>query len=133
MDCFVYLSLSPELLFHLDGLTGLNEVWIKLESLFGNQYELRGHHLENDLISLRLSEFETIKEFITKLKLLVLLLKQCGIEKKEEQLVIIILSKLGLKYLVFVPTFHSTKLAIQNWRIHPWMHSQILSHKRRSS
>ena len=31
---FLCLSLSPELIFHLDGLTSPNEVWIKLESLF---------------------------------------------------------------------------------------------------
>ena len=75
MDCFVYLSLSPELIFHLDGLTCPNEVWIKLESLFGKQDDLRGHQLENELISLRPSEFETIEEFITKFKSLVILFK----------------------------------------------------------
>ena len=58
------LSLSPELIFHLDGSTGPNELGIKLESLFGKKDDLRGHQLENELISLRPSEFKTIKEFI---------------------------------------------------------------------
>ena len=40
---FLCLSLSHELLFHLDGLTCPIEVWIKLESLFGKQYDLRRH------------------------------------------------------------------------------------------
>ena len=75
MACFVSLSISPELLFHLDGLTVPNEVWIKLKSLLRNQDDLRGHQLENELISLRPSEFETIEEFITKFKSLVLFLK----------------------------------------------------------
>ena len=60
------ISLFPKILFHLDALTNPNELCIKLESLFGKQYELRGHQLENELISLRQSEFETIEEFITK-------------------------------------------------------------------
>ena len=111
------LSLSPKHIFHLDVLTISNEVWIKLESLFGKQDDFSGHKLENELISLRPSEFKTIKEFITKFKSLVLLLKQCGIEKKEDQLIISILSKLGLKYSVFVSTFYATNLAVRNWRM----------------
>ena len=72
-------------------------MWIKLESLFEKQDDLRGHQLEKELISLRPSEFETIEEFITKFKSLVLLLKQCGIEKEEDQLILSILSKLNPK------------------------------------
>ena len=30
------LSISRDLLFHLDGLTSPNEVWDKLEHIFGN-------------------------------------------------------------------------------------------------
>ena len=71
MDFFVSLSLSLELIFHLDGLTSPNEVWIKLEFLFRNKYELRGHQLENELISLKPSELKNIEEFITKFKSLV--------------------------------------------------------------
>ena len=76
------LSISPEILFHTDGLTTPNEVWTKLESLFGNQDELRGYQLENELISLSPSSFNTIEEFFTMFKSLVLLLKQCDIKKK---------------------------------------------------
>ena len=32
------LSISRDLLFHLDGLTSPNEVWENLQSLFGNAY-----------------------------------------------------------------------------------------------
>ena len=43
--------------------------------------------------------------------------KQCRIEKKDEQLVLSILSKLGLEFLVFVSPFHSGRLRNLNWRI----------------
>ena len=40
---FLCLSISRELLFHIDSLTTPNEVWVKLETLFGKTDELRGH------------------------------------------------------------------------------------------
>ena len=80
------LSISPDILFHLDGLTTPNQVWTKLESLLGVQDEIRAHQLENDLLSLSPSSFDSIEGFFTKFKSLVLLLKKCGIEKKEYQL-----------------------------------------------
>ena len=76
------LSLSLQLLFHIDGLSCPNEVWIKIESLFGKKNELRVHQFENELISLRPSELKTIEEFITKFKSLVLFLKRGGITKE---------------------------------------------------
>ena len=104
------LSISRDLLFHLDGLTSPNEVWEKLEEIFGKIDEMRRHQIENELISLSPSSFESLQLYFSKFKALVLQLKQCGIEKKEDQLVLAILSKLGLDYSVFVSTFHATKL-----------------------
>ena len=52
-----------------------------------------------------------------KFKSLVLQLKQCGSDKKEDQLILSILSKLGPKFSVFVSTFHSGKLTLQNWQM----------------
>ena len=45
------LSISRDLLFHLDGLTSTNEVWEKLVDIFGNIDEMRGHKIKNELIS----------------------------------------------------------------------------------
>ena len=101
------MSISREILLHIDCFTTPNEVWVKLESLFGKPDELRRHQLKNELIFLSPTHFETIQEFFTKLESLVLELKQCGIEKKEDQLILSILSKLGPKFSVFVSTFHS--------------------------
>ena len=40
------------------------------------------------------------------------------IEKKEEKLVLTILSNLGADYSVFFSTFYATKLIVQTWNIH---------------
>ena len=44
-------------------------------------------------------------------------LKQCAIEKKEDQLVLDILSKLGPDYSTFLLTFHATNLTARSWKI----------------
>ena len=91
--------------------------WENIESLFVKQYELRGHILENELIALQPSSFESIQQLFTKLKSLVLQCKQCGIERKDEQLVLSVLSKLGLEFSIFVSTFHFGIVSIPNWKI----------------
>ena len=81
------LSISRDLLFHLDGLTSPNEVWEKIVDIFHKKYEMRGHKIENELISLSPNSFESLQLYFSKFKALLLQLKQCGIEKKEEKLV----------------------------------------------
>ena len=90
------LSISKDLLFHLDGLTSPNEVWEKITDIFGKTDEMRGHQIKNELISPSPSSFESLQLYFSKFKALVLQLKQCGIKKKDDQLVLAILSKLGL-------------------------------------
>ena len=104
------LSVSRDILFHIDSLTSPNEVWENLEEIFRKTDEMRGHQIENELISLNPSSFKSLQLYFTKFKALVLQLKQCGIEKKVEQLFFTILSKLGPDYSVFVSTFYATKL-----------------------
>ena len=110
-------SISRDLLFHLDGLTSLNEVWEKLVDIFGKIYEMRGHQIENELISLSPNSFESLQLYFSKFKALVLQLKQCGIKKKEEKLVLATLLNLGLDYSVFFLTFHATKLTARAWKM----------------
>ena len=69
-------SISRDILFHVDSITTPNEVWLKIESLFGKTDEMRGHQLENELISMSPTHFETIHDFFTKFKSLVLQLKK---------------------------------------------------------
>ena len=111
---YFFLSISRELLFHIDTLTKPNEVSVKLETLFGKNDELPGHQLENELISVSPAHYDTIQDFFTKFKSLVLQIKQCGIEKKEDQMNLSILSKLGPEFSVFVSRFRSIKLTLQN-------------------
>ena len=66
------LSISRDILFHVDNLSTPNEFWLNIESLFGNTNEMRGHQLENELITLSPTHFEMIQDFFTKFKSLVL-------------------------------------------------------------
>ena len=63
------------------------------------------------------THFETIQDLFTKFKSLVFQLKQCGIENKEDNLIFFNILKVGPRYSVFILTFHSGELIIQNWRI----------------
>ena len=66
------LSILRDLLFHVDSVGTPNEVWLNLESLFGKTDEMRGHRLENELVSLRPAHYEAIEYFFTKFNSLVL-------------------------------------------------------------
>ena len=69
------LNTQKDLLFHVDSLGTPNDVWLKFESLFWKTDEMRGHQLENELISLSPAHYETIQDFFTKFKALVFQLK----------------------------------------------------------
>ena len=69
------------------------------------------------MISLSTSSFESLQLYFSKFKALVLQLKQCGIEKKEEKLVLAIQLKLQLDYSMFFSTFHATKLTARAWKM----------------
>ena len=62
------LSISKYLLFHLDGLTSPNDIWEKIQDLFGKTYNMRGYQLENELISLSPSSFESLQFYFSKFK-----------------------------------------------------------------
>ena len=108
------LSISQDLLFHIKGLKTPKKVWDKLASLFVKQDDLRVCQLKNELISLHPSNFETLNDFFTKFKSLVFELKLCKVEKEDDQLILSILSKIGVDYSVFVSTFHLVKLTTPN-------------------
>jgi hypothetical protein len=72
---------------------------------------MRGHMLEVELLTLDPKIFENIQDFFTKFKDLLSQLKACGVDKpkEEKQMVLTILSKLGLEFSVFVSTFHTVR------------------------
>ena len=61
------LSISRDLLFHLDGLTSPNEVWENIVDIFAKTNDMRGHKIENELISLSSSSFETFQLYFPSL------------------------------------------------------------------
>ena len=91
---YLFSSVFRDLRFHIQGLKTPKEIWDKLASLFDKQDEMRVHPLENDLITLNPSNFESLNEFFTKFKNLINELKQCKVEKDEYQLILSILTKL---------------------------------------
>ena len=66
------LSISRDLRFHLDGLTSPNEVWEKIQTLFGKTNEMTGHSLEYHIISLSPRNFDSLQVYISKFKALIL-------------------------------------------------------------
>ena len=66
------LSISKDLLFHLDGLKSPNEVCKNLEEIFGKTYEMKGHQIKNELISLSPSRFGSLQLYFTNFNALVL-------------------------------------------------------------
>ena len=73
--------------------------------------------MENELIALHPSSFETIEHFFTKFKSLALQCKQCGIERKVEKLVLFVINKIGFEYYFFISNIHSRRASILNWKI----------------
>ena len=76
------LSISRDLLFHLDGLKSPNEVWEKLVEIFGKTDEMRGHKIENELISLSPNSFESLQLYFSKFKALILQLNNVGSKRR---------------------------------------------------
>jgi hypothetical protein len=109
-----------ELLFHIEACTTPDEIWTKLEDLFGKQDEMRGHMLEVELNSLDPRNFDNIQDFFMKFKSLLLHLKGCGIDKSTQhnQLILSILEKLGLDYVVFISSFHTNRFTSgETWKM----------------
>ena len=61
-----------------------------------------------------------------KFKHIVLLLKQCKVEKEDDQLILAIISKLGVDYSMFVSTFSAGNLTTPGWNM-PSLNSFIES------
>jgi hypothetical protein len=93
----IYSLISLELLFHISSCKTPNEAWTTMEGIFGKQYEMRGHIIEVELLTLDPKIFDNLQYFFTKYKDLLSQLKACGIDKskEEKQMVLTILSKLG--------------------------------------
>jgi hypothetical protein len=74
---------------------------------------MRGHMLEVELLTLDPKSFDNIQDFFTKFKDLLSQLKACGVHKlaEEKQMVLTILSNIGIEFSIFVYTFHTVRFA----------------------
>ena len=63
------MSISIDLLFHISGIDEPDKSWEKLESMFGKHNEIRGHQLENELLSLNPNDFSCIQDYLSKYKM----------------------------------------------------------------
>jgi hypothetical protein len=103
------MSISLNIIFHLDCLDSLVESSKKLNSVFGIKNEIQSFQLESELLSLDPSNFPSIEYYLSKYKTLKLLLEGCKVPKEYKPLIYDILVKLPPSYFVFVSTFHSTR------------------------
>jgi hypothetical protein len=88
--------ISPKLLFHISSCKTPNESWTNMKGIFHKHDEMRGHMLDVEFLTLT---FDHLQDFFTKYKDLLSQLKACGVDKskEEKQMVLTILSKLGLE------------------------------------
>jgi hypothetical protein len=105
---------SPDHLFNISSYKIPDELWTTMEGIFGKQYEMRGHMLDVEFLTLDPKTFNKLQDYFTKYKDMLSQLKACEVDKykEEKQMVLTILSKLGPKYSVFVSTFHSVRLIV---------------------
>ena len=94
MSIFIYFR------FHISGIDEPDKAWKKLESVFGKHNEIRGHQLENELISLNPSDFSCIQDYLSKYKTLRLLCEECKIKKEDNNVFIILFPNLHLHILL---------------------------------
>ena len=59
------MSISIDLRFHISGIDEPDKALDKLEAVFGKHNEIRGHKLENDLLSLNPNDFLCIQYYLS--------------------------------------------------------------------
>ena len=106
------MSISQDLRFHILDIDTHDEALEKLKTIFGIQNQIRAHQLENELLTLDPNNFSSIEYFLSKFKILILLIQGCKVKKEDGCIIYSILAKLGPAYSVFVSTFHSTREAL---------------------
>ena len=106
------MSIVGDLRFHIQEIDSADEAMKKINNVFGFQNEIRSHQLQNELLTLDPNNFSSIEYFLSKFKILRLLLEGCNVKNEFGSLIYSILAKLGPAYSVFVSTFHSIREAL---------------------
>ena len=100
------MAISIDLQFHISDIDEPDKAWEQLEFVFGKHNEIRGHQLENELISLNPNDFLCIQDYLSKYKNFRLLCAECKIKKEDKQCIYHILQNLNLHILFLY--LHST-------------------------
>jgi hypothetical protein len=56
----IRMSISPDLRYHLQEINDPKEAWDKIESMFGKLNILQAQQLENQILTLSLSDFSCL-------------------------------------------------------------------------
>jgi hypothetical protein len=103
----IEMSISPYLRYHLQGIDDPEEAWNTIEYVFGKFNIIRAQQLENQILTLILSDFSCLGDYLSRFKTLRILCEECKIKMVEERCIYLILSKIGNAYFVFVYTFYA--------------------------
>jgi hypothetical protein len=112
----ICMSMSLEILFHIESCTTPNDIWIKFgDGSLWKMDKMRGHMLEAELNLLDPRNFDNIQDLFKNFKSLLNHIKGCGIDKSTQhnQLILSILEKLGLDYVVFISSLHKNRFTLE--------------------
>ena len=93
--------------------TTIDQTWVSLWSTRWDKTVSVGEWV----ILIESNQFRFYWGFLHQIKVTCSEAKELWDWEKYDQLIISILSKLGLEYLVFVSTFHATRIVVSNWKI----------------
>jgi hypothetical protein len=106
------MSISPNLIYHLQKIDDPEEAWDTIESVFGKLNIIRAQQLENQVLTLCPSDFSCLGDYLSRFKTLRILCEECKIKMEEECCIYLIFSKLGSAYYVFLYTFYAMRGAL---------------------
>jgi hypothetical protein len=108
----IKMSISLDLMYHLQDIDDPKESWNTIESVFGKLNIIRAQQLENQILTLSPNDFSFLGDYLSRFKTLRILCEECNIKMEEERCIYLILSKLGSAYFVFVSTFYAMREAL---------------------
>ncbi|GLJ23276.1 hypothetical protein SUGI_0440340 [Cryptomeria japonica] len=110
---------SDDLIFHIEKCTTIKDAWDTFQKLYDQVDEIRGYKIDNELTNLDPKSFDTIQDYVTKENELRAKLKDCGIDKKDAQLIFNLLDKLAPEYVAFVSSFQTHRLIVGSSYVMP--------------
>jgi hypothetical protein len=107
------MSISLDLRYHLQEIDDPEEAWENIEFVFGKINIIRAQQLENQVLTLSLSDFSCLGDYLSRFKTLRILCEEGKIKMEEECCIYLIVSKIGSAYFMFVSTFYDMREALR--------------------